>query len=170
MKFRDPIKFRFNIANRPWLAAVSGSDKPSADANDRTTNVKNEFCCQLDCRSVIEQAIKFLPNDGTEWLPRLLDAQSRLACSWLVGDAANVPSKVAEYAFESMGYQYMQVENGEWRDILGRIAWRQWSLSRGQQVDNELDSLLSRLDKLAQRSGCGESDNGRGLHHDSSKS
>ncbi len=75
-------------------------------------------------------ALVYLPKDGTDWPPRLHKAHHQIADSWLVGDAADVPSKVALAAFESMGYQYMQVENGEWRDRLASVAYQHWTLFR----------------------------------------
>lgn len=79
---------------------------------------------------VIEMALAFLPKDGTDWLPRLHKAHLEISKSWLIGDAANVPAKVALHAFESMGYQYMEVENSPWRSRLGSIASRHWTLNR----------------------------------------
>lgn len=86
---------------------------------------------------VIEMALMFLPKDGTDWLPRLKEAHQQLSKSFLTNDAANVPAKVALSAFESMGYQYMQVENGEWRDRLGSIAFRHWTLYRAESDTDE---------------------------------
>lgn len=80
---------------------------------------------------VIEMALMFLPKDGTEWLPRLKDAHLNLSESLVAADAANVPAQVALIAFESMGYQYMEIENGEWRRRLGNVAFRHWMQYRG---------------------------------------
>ena len=87
---------------------------------------------------VIEMALAFLPNDGTDWLPRLHKAHLEISKSWLIGDAANVPAKVALHAFESMGYQYMEVENGPWRRSLGSIASRHWTLNRQASTATDL--------------------------------
>src|SRR5574343_240990 len=79
---------------------------------------------------VISMALMFLPKDGTDWLPRLQKAHKELSESWLIGDAADVPAKVALQAFGSMGYQYFQVENGEWRGRLESIAFKHWTMFR----------------------------------------
>lgn len=81
---------------------------------------------------IIEMAMMFLPKDGTDWLPLLKEAHRHISESLLVEDAANVPAKVALSALESMGYQYFEVENGEWRRRLGSVAYRHWMLYRGE--------------------------------------
>lgn len=86
---------------------------------------------------VIEMAMMFLPKDGTDWLPRLKEAHQQLSKSFLTSDAANVPAKVELSAFESMGYQYMEVENGEWRRRLGSVAYRHWRLYRAESDSDE---------------------------------
>lgn len=74
---------------------------------------------------VTSMALMYLPKDGTDWLPRLNDAHGRLAVCWLpISAAADVPSMLALDAFESMGYQYMEIENGEWRRRLSSVAWK----------------------------------------------
>lgn len=79
---------------------------------------------------VIEMALMYLPRDGTDWTPLLQKAHSSLTESLLAADAADVPAKVALEAFESMGYQYMEVENGKWRSRLGEIAFKHWMMFR----------------------------------------
>jgi hypothetical protein len=79
---------------------------------------------------VVNMALLYLPRDGTDWLPRLRDAHRILSECWMVGDAADVPTKVAQEAFERMGYQYMEVENGEWRRRLSAVAFDHWTLFR----------------------------------------
>jgi len=93
---------------------------------------------------VVSMALVYLPKDGTDWLPRLHAAHKNLSESCLIGDAADVPAKVALDAFESMGYQYMQVENGEWRGRLGSIANKHWTLLRngGEQELIDADKTL----------------------------
>ncbi len=73
---------------------------------------------------VISMALMYLPKDGTDWPPRLRNAHQKLASLKCVpiAAAADVPSKIALDAFESMGYQYMQIENGEWRRRLSSVA------------------------------------------------
>lgn len=79
---------------------------------------------------VISMALLYLPRDGTDWLPRLRDAHMSIAANRLCGDAADVPAKVAQESFERMGYQYMEVENGEWRRRLSSVAYDHWMLFR----------------------------------------
>jgi len=99
-----------------WAEAIASTARP--------------YKALLPANLVISMALVYLPKDGTDWLPRLRDAHRILSESWMVGDAADVPSKVAQEAFERMGYQYTEVENGEWRRRLGSIAHKHWMLFR----------------------------------------
>lgn len=90
--------------------------------------IGNPYKALLPPRLVISMALLYLPRDGTEWLPLLKNAHKALAESFLIGSAADIPSKVAQCAFESMGYQYMEVENGEWRRSLSSKASKHWSM------------------------------------------
>ncbi len=87
---------------------------------------------------VLSMALLYLPKDGTDWPPLLLAAHKEIAKSWLSGDAADVPAKVALWAFESMDYQYKEVENGKWRRRLGGIAFKHWNMFRcGGEVPSQ---------------------------------
>lgn len=78
----------------------------------------------------IDLALFYLPKDGTDWRPRCEEAIAELKKSMLVSDQVNIPSKVAQFAFEKMGREYME-RNSEWRWRLSSVAHRHWFLSRG---------------------------------------
>jgi len=103
---------------------------PKAAAKWNLEGVSRPYKALLPANLVISMALLYLPKDGTEWLPRLQASHKKMAESWLTGDTADVPAQVALHAFESMGYQYMQVENGEWRSRLGSVAHKHWMLFR----------------------------------------
>jgi len=109
---------------------VVENPSPKAAAKWNLEGVGRPYKALLPANLVISMALLYLPKDGTEWLPRLQASHKKMAESWLTGDAADVPAQVALHAFESMGYQYMQVENGEWRGRLGSVASKHWILFR----------------------------------------
>lgn len=100
-------------------------------------SIGSPYKALLPAKLVISMALMYLPKDGTEWLPRLKEAHQDLANSNLIGDAADVPAQVALHAFESMGFQYVETENGEWRRRLGSVAHKHWTMFRehGEVID-----------------------------------
>lgn len=136
MTIRDRFKYRLQQVrqtfSKPEPAQPSDdSGTPAVEPLDMSS-IGRPYQRLLPPELVISMALQFLPTDGTDWRPRLKAAHKSLAASWLVGDAADVPAKVAQEAFESMGYQYMEVENSEWRRCLGSIAYEHWRLLRGE--------------------------------------
>lgn len=85
---------------------------------------------QMTKELVIEMALMFLPKDRDDWREKCREAHDILNKSLLLNDAAWVPAKVAQYAFESCGYAYFELEHGEWRRRLDRIAFKHWTISR----------------------------------------
>lgn len=128
----DQLKAGFQ---KPRMMEVQKHTQPTGELSDQKHYVDigrigRPYKALLPRDLVISMALLYLPKDGTDWPPRLQSAHKQLSESWLIGDAADVPAKVALHAFESMGYQYVQIENGEWRGRLGSIAFKHWTLFR----------------------------------------
>lgn len=84
---------------------------------------------------VIAMALIYLPKDGTDWLPLLKESHRSLSESiFPIAAAADLPARVAMEAFERMGYQYMEVENGKWRRRLSHLAHKHWLLFQSRGV------------------------------------
>lgn len=79
---------------------------------------------------VIELAMMFLPKDRDDWPEKLEQAHAATRDCWLSQDAAWVPAKIAEAAFESCGYDYFEVKHHEWRRRLSSVAYKHWQLLR----------------------------------------
>lgn len=128
----DQIKASFQ---KPRMVEVQKHTQPTGELSDQKHyvdigSIGRAYKALLPRDLVISMALLYLPKDGTDWQPRLQAAHKQISEFWSTGDAADVPAKVALAAFESMGYQYMEVENGEWRHRLGSIAFKHWTLFR----------------------------------------
>jgi hypothetical protein len=136
MSFREHLKYRLKQVRMPFITPEPSphSDDGQAPAMepDDMNSIAHPYKRLLPPELVISMALQFLPTDGTDWRPRLKAAHKELAASWLIGDAADLPAKVALYAFESMGHQYMEVKNGDWRLCLSSIAHEHHRLLRGE--------------------------------------
>lgn len=87
---------------------------------------------------LLDLAVLLLPRDVDNWRSRCETAHDTLATSEYFPEIAWIPAKVAEFAFESMGYEYFEVKHGAWRRRLSSLAFKHWGLVREDTKDQNL--------------------------------